>query len=793
VQIIDLLLADRPAPKRYAIAIAIFGLALLLRLVLLPVEARFAFLTFYPAAVLAFLVAGAGPGRLMVALGALAGHYIFLPPHLSFEVTGSGLLSVLVFVVSAGLIGWVVEQLRSTATRLKTALAELHITEQRYRAIVEEQAELVSLARPDGELVYVNTAYARHFGRTPAQMIGTSLFDWVDPTDRKTVAQQIELVLSSGMSQSGDNRMVVADGTERWVAWTNRVQHDANGQILLHSVGRDITQRKWVDKALRVSQSFLKRTGRIAGVGGWQLDLADNTVTWSAETRRIHEVGPDFMPTLDSAIAFYAPEERPRIAAAVQRSMVSGENWDLELQLVTATGRHIWVRAVGEVERENGLPVRLVGAFQDVTERKLLEQRVADSERFLRQIADSLPLRIAYVDKDRRFQFINVTHSLRFARRREEIIGRTRRELTSDPVDPAVEARYQAALTGQAQHFEFDEPIGGQLRRIEARLVPDIGPDGQVRGFFATGIDITERSAADQALQRQTATLRSVAEAIPASVAVVGSDGRYHFVNSAFERWCGAPREQIIGRSVAEVLGEQECQRRWPWVERALAGESGTFGLAYPGPDGTSYLSISYIPLRLDTGALDGFVAVTQDVTQQKREELRLLDLSQRDPLTGLLNRTGFEQQLEHVVHQGGGASLAVLYIDLDHFKPVNDRHGHPAGDRVLKLFAQRLVNLVRPTDAVARLGGDEFVIALMGVRDGVDAQAVADKVLAAAHAPFHVGALLLQIGASVGVAHRVVPALGWRELVERADRQLLSAKASGRGRLSMQAVHPAS
>ena len=784
----NILLTPRPAPRRYAIAIAIFGLALLLRLVLLPVEARLAFLTFYPAAVLAFLLGGVGPGRLMVALSALAGLYFFTPPHHSFESDRSGLLAVSVFVVSAGLIGWVIEQLRSTVTRLQSTLAELHVSEQRYRAIVEEQTELVSLARPDGRLVYVNAAYARHYGRTPVQMIGASLFDWVDPADRESVAQQIRLVISSGMSQSGDNRTVVSDGTERWVAWTNSVQHDATGQTLLHSVGRDITQRKWTESALRVSQSFLKRTGRIAGVGGWQLELADNSGTWSAETRRIHEVGADFMPTLDTAIDFYAPEERPRIAAAVQRSMETGENWDLELQLVTATGRRIWVRAVGEVERENDQPVRLVGAFQDITERKQLEQRVADSERFLRQIADSLPLRIAYVDKNRRFQFINVTHSLRFERGRDEIIGRTRRELTSDPVDPAVEARYQAALTGQAQHFEFDEPIGGQLRRIETRLVPDIGPDGQVRGFFATGIDITERSAADQALQRQTATLRSVTEAIPATVAVVGSDARYRFVNSAFERWCGAPREQIVGRTVVEVLGEQESQRRWPWVERALAGETGTFGLAYPGPDGTSYLSISYIPLLLDTGAVDGFVAVTQDVTQQKREELRLLDLTQRDPLTGLLNRSGLELQLEHVVQQGGGATLAVLYIDLDHFKPVNDRHGHPAGDRVLKLFAQRLVNLVRPTDAVARLGGDEFVIALLGVRGGADAQGVADKVLAAAHAPFHVGALLLQIGASVGIAHGVEPALGWRELVERADRQLLSAKALGRGRLSMQA-----
>lgn len=98
-------------------------------------------------------------------------------------------------------------------------------------------------------------------------------------------------------------------------------------------------------------------------------------------------------------------------------------------------------------------------------------------------------------------------------------------------------------------------------------------------------------------------------------------------------------------------------------------------------------------------------MVVTNDVTYQKREEGRLHQLAHRDPLTGLLNRTGFESHLNLSIHASSGASLAWLYIDLDHFKPVNDKHGHPAGDEVLRIFANRLVNLVRPTDAVARLG----------------------------------------------------------------------------------------
>jgi diguanylate cyclase (GGDEF)-like protein len=157
--------------------------------------------------------------------------------------------------------------------------------------------------------------------------------------------------------------------------------------------------------------------------------------------------------------------------------------------------------------------------------------------------------------------------------------------------------------------------------------------------------------------------------------------------------------------------------------------------------------------------------------------------LAQRDALTGLLNRSGFEQQMEQVVADGNGASVALLYIDLDHFKPVNDQYGHPVGDQVLQQFGQRLSALVRPSDSVARLGGDEFAILLTDVRAGANASMVADKVIAAAHAPFAVAEHVLHIGASVGVAFGADAEAGWPDLVKRADAMLYEAKNTGRGR----------
>ena len=663
-------------------------------------------------------------------------------------------------------------------SRYETALAASEAT---HRAIVDMQSEMISLARADGTLVYVNPAYARQFGREAAQMRGANLFDFIAPADREIVRSQLERVLASEQSQSSENRMLAPDGGERWVAWTNGVQRDAEGRPLLHSVGRDISERKRVEQALRASQAFLARTGRVAGVGGWELDLLTSKVTWSAQTRLIHEVPADFEPSLDTAVNFYTPTSRPVIEEAVRVGMEHGQPWDLELSLITATGRPIEVRAQGEVEFEDGRPVRLVGAFHDITERKRLEQRVTDSERFLRQIADSLPIRIAYVDAQLRYSFVNLAHSKRFGRAREEIIGRTREELAPRDLDFGIDARVSAVLAGQPQRFEFEESVNGELRQIDSHLIPDVAEDGRVRGFFSTGVDITERAAAQRFLQLQTATLRSVTESIPAIVVVVDSNLRYRFVNGAFERWYGVSREQVVGRLGEEVLPASDSARSRPWALRALAGETVQFERDYPAREGAPHLAVTYVPLRLDDGRVDGFVGVAQDVTQQHKEQARLQDLAQRDPLTGLLNRGGFNAQLERHLQDGNGPSLALLYIDLDRFKPVNDQHGHAVGDQVLRHFAQRLTRLVRPSDAVARLGGDEFAV-LLQVREAPNAHAVANKVIAAASAPFNLHGLQVRIGASVGVAVGADAARGADELLARADAQLYLAKAAGRG-----------
>lgn len=402
-----------------------------------------------------------------------------------------------------------------------------------------------------------------------------------------------------------------------------------------------------------------------------------------------------------------------------------------------------------------------------------------NASEYLLRVVDHVPAMLAYWDKDLLCRFANQAYQRWFGKDPATLLGTSIRDLLGPELFALNEPYINGALRGEEQTFERIVPgPDGTQRHSLASYIPD-KVDGAVVGFLVQVTEVTKLKEAESELLRRTAILHSVTEAIPARVAVLGGDHRYRLANGAFERRWDVPRESLIGRTPEEVMGPVEFGRRSPYLQRASAGEVISFELDYPASEGTKYESISYIPVRLDTGEIDGLVTVAQDITLQKREELRLKEMALRDPLTGLLNRTGFENYLERALREGAGAKLALLYIDLDYFKPVNDKHGHSVGDEVLRLFAQRLVHLVRATDAVARLGGDEFAIALAGMGERADASAMAEKVLAAEQSPFRVGSLRLNVGASVGVAFGADAAKGWQDLIERADAQLLAAKAA--------------
>jgi diguanylate cyclase (GGDEF)-like protein/PAS domain S-box-containing protein len=551
-------------------------------------------------------------------------------------------------------------------------------------------------------------------------------------------------------------------------------------------VARLLAAHKNAEAALRLSEDFLQRTNRVAGIGGWELDLVTGELYWSQQVRRIHGVTDDYVPTLQSAVSFYAAEAQLLLGAALEEARLHATPWDLELAFTPTSGHLIYVRAVGAAECDpEGTPVRLIGTFQDITDRKCIERELRD----LTEVFDNTTDFVAQSDSRGKLLYLNKSarQALGFDPEMSlephtlpELFTPETNELFRREIVPTV-AR-ELVWVGETQMVLKQ----GWTIPVSHMVVGHLDSQGQVSRYSTIMRDITVEVAARHALARQTASLNTVVEAIPAMVAVFDRDMRFVLVNRAYERWRGLPREQLTGRFVGETMGPIEYERNRRWALRALGGETVCYEEEYPQAPEIRHVQITYIPLRMPNGAIEGYFGVAQDITSHREENIRLTILSTHDPLTGALNRAGIDQFIESRVSAGEGATLAAICIDLDHFKPVNDTYGHEAGDRVLQEFSARLQRLVKPSDAVARLGGDEFAVILRGVRDIAEAARMAEAVAGAAQSPFFIDKHThVSISASIGVACNTDAAGGWKALMAQADALAYQAKWAGRGRVA--------
>src|SRR5580698_761688 len=272
----------------------------------------------------------------------------------------------------------------------------LSASERLHRAIVEDQTELIAISQTDGRLEFVNSAYAQFFGFAATDLAGRTLYDFLQAPEREEWQERMARVLSTDDCLLRV-QLVPASGKvgPRWISWRHRAQHTPDGATRIHSVGRDITVNKVAELELRDHENFLTRIGRVAGVGGWSMDLRSNVMHWSADVRKIHGVSERYQPTLESALGFYPARAQVVLRQAMEAAIEQHEQYDLELPLVTAAGTHIWVRTVGEAELdEDGRASRLVGALQDITDRKSIELSLRD----LTQVFDGTPDFVAQTD-----------------------------------------------------------------------------------------------------------------------------------------------------------------------------------------------------------------------------------------------------------------------------------------------------------------------------------------------------------------------------------------------------------
>ncbi|RLK31071.1 diguanylate cyclase domain-containing protein [Cupriavidus plantarum] len=302
------------------------------------------------------------------------------------------------------------------------------------------------------------------------------------------------------------------------------------------------------------------------------------------------------------------------------------------------------------------------------------------------------------------------------------------------------------------------------------------------RAFVRLMRDVRQRG---MLLARSERRLRAVTDTLPALLAFIDTDERYVFNNIAYERAFGMPLGKIRGKTVRELLGEARYARARPHLQRALAGHIVSFDAEYEDPE-PHWMEMTYRPEWSEDGKqVVGVHIHAQDITQRKLETLRLSRMSQTDHLTQLFNRSAFESHLHAAMARSreDGRLMALLFLDMDRFKAVNDQHGHAVGDLLLQAFALRLRRCVRDADVVARLGGDEFAVILENIDSAASARGVAESILDAVARGFHFDGVPADVDVSIGIALFQGGMTTEDALMRGADVLLYRAKTQGRGR----------
>ncbi len=305
------------------------------------------------------------------------------------------------------------------------------------------------------------------------------------------------------------------------------------------------------------------------------------------------------------------------------------------------------------------------------------------------------------------------------------------------------------------------------------------------------GVLLAHSARGEHQLAASRRQLEAVTNNVPALIGYIGGDGRYRFVNRVYEDWFGLAASAMVGKTPDEVFGPDTVHEFAPFLEQAMRGGTVRYERTIPGG---RQLESSLVP-DMEDGQLRGIFLMSSDITARKSLEARLQEesdhareLAEHDALTGLPNRRSLELRLASALAdaQANNALMALLFMDLDAFKPINDRLGHAIGDRLLCLVADRLKASVRAKDIVARLGGDEFVVVLAPIRTVADAQRIADKLLQAIRVPFNVEGHELHVSLTIGIALHPQDGNDAATLMRQADAAMYRAKSLGRDRFSL-------
>ena len=595
---------------------------------------------------------------------------------------------------------------------------QLAISQEKLKAFFENSQGFMCTHDIHGKLLTVNLAGASILGYSKEEVEQLTLFDIIPEARHPYVMGYLAEVREKGFSK-GQMLTRRKDGSIMTWMFNNVMYRQLNGEPYVIGNGIDVTERVALERNLEQTKQLLEQTNEVARVGGWEFNAEQQTIYWSAITREIHGVPPEFVPDLASSINFYKEgDSREKITEAINLGINEGRAWDLELQLITFSGTELWVRAKGNAVVENGKCKRLYGTLQDIDEKKRAELQVIASRKLLNDVLHAASeISIIATDTKGLITVFNTGAEKLLGYRAANIIGKQSLVM--------INAADEVAKREQELTEEFGYPVKGfrvfvqkaetegseqrewtYVKRDGTKLVvslvitPMRDQDDVITGYLGIATDITQRKKTENALITEKARLSAFVTHAPAAVAMLDRDMCIIAVSNRWKEDYNLAGQEITGHNYYEVFPKmsQDSKDRH---QRVLNGaiekkEEDIYRNTRLNRD--EYVTWEMRPWYQFDGTIGGLMMSSQVITPiiQQREELKvakqqaeqasvaksefLANMSHeiRTPLNGVIGFTDLvlkttlnetQQQYLSIVNQSANALLSIINDILDFSK----------------------------------------------------------------------------------------------------------------------------
>jgi diguanylate cyclase (GGDEF)-like protein/PAS domain S-box-containing protein len=674
-------------------------------------------------------------------------------------------------------------------TERKAAEGALREAERRYRSIFDNAAHGIYQSTPEGRFLNVNGALARMLGYdSPAQLIEEchSIADdyYADPATREEFTRMMN---EHGRVSGFECLVRRRDGRLVWTRESYYAVRDSAGRVLFYEGSvEDVTERREAELALRESEERYRRLFADASDIIYTTDLAGNYTSLNRAGQRLIGYSEEEARGLNFR-QVVAPECVPFVERMLARKLRGGETTTCyETEVVTKSGERLHVEISTHFTCDAaGRPAGVQGIARDITGRKRAEAALRESEERYRQLFDSSPHPMwIYDPATLRFLAVNDAAVRHYGYTREEFLRMTIKDIRPPEEVPALLERLarreeSSLLTAPRLHRKKDgTPMSVE---ISAHKLTVGGRECRV----VLAHDITQRVRAEEALRESEERYRELLENANDIVYTHDLLGNFTSLNKTGERVTGYTREEACAMNIASVVVPEHLPlARQMLTQKRGGAESTRYELEITAKDGRR------VPLEISTrlivkdGTPVGVQGIARDITERRHADERLRHIAFHDTLTGLPNRALFTEHLRLAVEAARrepARLFAVLFLDLNRFKVVNDSLGHTVGDQMLVALARRLEGCLRANDSVARLGGDEFAILLNGIDSPADATRVAERVQQELSQPFTLSGHEVFAAGSIGIALSTTGYLNEEDVLRDADTVMYRAKSRGK------------